>query len=56
MISKFLAQDLLPYFAAVLNDVQHKKFYELNDGVIFLADCLQYGSEDLFNQLKGNSA
>ena len=43
---------MVPYFAGVLDDTQNKKFYELNDGVLFFGDCIEYGSLQLFDRIK----
>jgi len=36
----------------MLDGTDNKKFYELNDAVCFLGDCLLYGDDNLFNKIK----
>lgn len=50
-LSAHIGQVLLPTYATVLLDVSNKKDYELEDSICFICDCMEHGSEALFNQI-----
>jgi len=55
-VSDHVSKTLLPFYAKILQKVDLKtkmdKFtrsYEINDAVCFICDCLELGSNSLFN-------
>ena len=55
LMSPYVAKELLPLYAMVLLDIKDKKDYELLDSVCFLCDCVEHGSDDMFNQIVGQT-
>lgn len=54
-ISEAVATTLLPFYATPLLEISSREEYELIDSVCMLCDCLEYGSEALFNQISGQA-
>ena len=58
-ISPIVAQKFLPIYSEPLLKIDEQQDYELNDSICFLCDCLQHGSQALFDQIQdptGNKA
>jgi hypothetical protein len=54
-LSAFVGQNLLPHYAVTLLNIADKKDYELVNSVCFICDCLEFGSQALFNQVCGQA-
>ena len=50
-ISGHIGATLLPLYAQVLLNHSERKDYELTDSVCMLCDCMEHGTDALFNQI-----
>ena len=44
---------LLPLYAQPLLEITKREDYELVDSACFLCDCMEHGSDDLYNRVAG---
>ena len=51
-LSAHIQATLLPFFAETLMRIDDKKDYELTDSVCFICDCLEQGSQALFDAVQ----
>jgi hypothetical protein len=40
-----------PHYAKMMNDIDHRKDYELIEGTCFLVDCIELGSDEMIAAL-----
>ena len=54
-LSAHIQTTLLPFFAGAIVKIEGKKDYELTDSVCFICDCLEHGSQALFDTVQGQA-
>ena len=51
-MSRLYQENLLPYFDDVLCNIENKKYYQINDSVMFMSFCIKFGNNQLFDRVK----
>ena len=50
-ISNHIESTLLPIYGQILENISDRKLYELLNSVCMLCDCMEYGTNELFNKI-----